>query len=230
MPINKLNEPLEWCLGQHHGPHGRRGLSVQFLQLFCYPIVWVHKFQTQKDQEAAFCGSWVSVSYNFVSMQMYALHTVLHWPDFGLTLVWCWKIDDDRTADRVCQLSQESGVRGTEESGSSGLRLEDGGPTTLTFRSPNNALLTLMENLRVTNIKNAIVRKQDEPLRMMMAPIWSHTVRSYLIRLRGGENCQLSVGFSYRSYDRYANDCLEMPSSQKFLCDQEREVQASKIS
>lgn len=24
------------------------------LQLFCYPIVWVHKFQTQKDQEAAF--------------------------------------------------------------------------------------------------------------------------------------------------------------------------------
>jgi len=127
MPINKLNEPLEWCLGQHHGPHGRRGLSVQFLQLFCYPIVWVHKFQTQKDQEAAFCGSWVSVSYNFVSMQMYALHTVLHWPDFGLTLVWCWKIDDDRTADRVCQLSQESGVRGMGSLGVRdwGWRMED---------------------------------------------------------------------------------------------------------
>lgn len=44
-------------------------------------------------------------------------------------------------------------------SGSLAVR-QAGGPTTLTW--PNNALLTLMENLRVTNIKIQIVRLDSD--------------------------------------------------------------------
>lgn len=56
----------------------------------------------------------------------------------------------DQLGQVVCSVWQSGGLAVRQA----------GGPTTLTW--PNNALLTLMENLRVTNIKIQIVRLDSD--------------------------------------------------------------------
>jgi len=206
MPINKLNEPLEWCLGQHHGPHGSPAAETGSSNCFVTPLCGYINFRHKKTRKLRFGPGLGSVSYNFVSMQMYALHSVLHWPDFA-----CLCSDAEKSTTIGRPIESVSWVRswksGRDRENGVDRRSED--PDQPRWRSPNNALLTLMENLRVTNIKNAIVRKQDEPLRMT-DPIWSRTVRSNLIRLRGGVavNCPPSLVIDLMT-DMLMPDCLE---------------------
>lgn len=130
-------------------------------------------------------------------MQMYA--RFLHRPDFGLMLK-----NRRRTIGSSLSVESVRGLGTRDPSPAGGRRTEE---TNHVDVSPNNALLTLMENLRVTNIKNSIVRKrsQDEPGSLAVSYI---PFSDLMIRFRGwgaggggsGENCQLASELGYRSF------------------------------